>query len=105
MFDQLGQLGVLAEKMLANVRARLHHILHELAVADLVHAFDEQSASVAGEQLVPGTSPDDLDDVPAGAAKRRLQLLNNLAVAAHGAIQPLLVAVDDEDEVVEPFAR
>ena len=49
--------------------------------------------------------PDDLDDVPAGAAEDRLQLLDDLAVAAHRSVQALEVAVDDEGEVVEPLAR
>ena len=34
-----------------------------------------------------------------------LQLLHDLAVAAHRAVEALEVAVDDEGEVVEPFAR
>ena len=46
-----------------------------------------------------------LDDVPAGAAERRLELLDDLAVAAHRAVEPLQVAVDDEDQVVELLAR
>ena len=42
--------------------------------------------------------------VPAGAAEERLELLDDLAVAAHGAVEALQVAVDDEDQVVEAFA-
>ena len=40
-----------------------------------------------------------------GAAERRLELLDDLAVAAHRAVEPLQVAVDDEDQVVELLAR
>ena len=67
MFHQAARLRVFAEEMLANVRSGLHSILHELAVADLVHALDEQAAPVLGQEPVPVASPDDLDDVPAGA--------------------------------------
>jgi len=42
-----------------------------------------------------------LRTIPAGAAKRCFQLLDDFAVAAHGPVQTLEVAVDDEDEVVE----
>ena len=43
--------------------------------------------------------------VPAGAAEGGFQLLDDLAVAAHRAVEALQVAVDDEDQVVEPLAR
>ncbi len=55
------------------------------------------------QQLVPGAAPDDLDDVPAGPAEDALQLLDDLAVAPDRAVQALQVAVDDEDQVVQPL--
>src|SRR6185436_17568578 len=42
--------------------------------------------------------------VPAGTAENAFELLDNLAVAANGPIEPLQVAVDDEDQIVEIFA-
>ena len=60
---------------------------------------------VLGQQRIPVVAPDDLDDVPAGAAEDAFELLNDLAVAAHRAVEPLQVAVDDEDQVVELLAR
>ena len=36
--------------------------------------------------------------------KSRLQFLHDLAVAAHRPVEPLQVAVDDEDQVVELLA-
>ena len=59
--------------------------------------------SLASSSSQPG-APQALDDVPAGAAEVGLELLDDLAVAAHGAVEPLQVAVDDEDQVVEPLA-
>ena len=47
---------------------------------------------------------DDLDHVPTVAAEHGLELLDDLAVAAHRAVEALQVAVDDEDQVVEPLA-
>jgi pyruvate dehydrogenase complex dehydrogenase (E1) component len=44
------------------------------------------------QQLIPLAAPDDLDDVPAGTAEERLELLDDLAVAAHRAVQALQVA-------------
>ena len=46
-------------------------------------------------------APDDLDDVPAGALEEGLELLDDLAVTAHGAVETLQVAVDDEGQVVQ----
>ena len=37
--------------------------------------------------------------------KVAFQFLDDLAVAAHRAVEPLQVAVDDEDQIVEPFPR
>src|SRR5207245_9195831 len=42
--------------------------------------------------------------VPARAAEDRLELLNYAAVAADRTVEPLEVAIDDEDQVVKPFA-
>ena len=49
-------------------------------------------------------APDHLDHVPARAAEDRLELLDDLAVAAHRTVEALQVAVDDEDQVVELLA-
>ena len=65
----------------------------------------QQARLVLLEERIPVAAPDDFDDVPAGAAERAFQLLDDLAVAAHRAVEPLQVAVDDEDQVVELLAR
>ena len=62
------------------------------------------AVAVGREQRVPAATPDDLDDVPAGAPEERLELLDDLAVAAHRSVEALEVAVDDEVEVVELLA-
>ena len=55
------------------------------------------------QQGVPFAAPHHLDDVPAGATEERLQLLDDLAVAAHRSVEALQVAVDDERQVVQCF--
>ena len=50
-------------------------------------------------------APQHFDDVPAGAAEGRFEFRDDLAVAADRPVQPLQIAVDDEDQVVEFFAR
>ena len=105
VLDQFEQFGVLAEEVLADVRPRLDGILLQFAIDHLVHALHQQAGLVAGQERIPVSPPDDLDAVPAGAAESRLQLLDDLAIAAHRAIETLQIAVDDEDEVVQPFAR
>ena len=59
------------------------------------------SAAISWSQPEPHRH---LDDVPAGAAEDALQLLDDLAVAAHRPVEALQVAVDDEDQIVEPLA-
>mmetsp|Transcript_4939 Transcript_4939/g.17780 ORF Transcript_4939/g.17780 Transcript_4939/m.17780 type:complete len:427 (-) Transcript_4939:721-2001(-) len=103
--DHRLQLVVLAEEMLAHVGAALALEVLVLAVDTLFHALEQDAALVLGEQLVPAAAPQHLDDVPAGAAEHALEFLDDLAVAAHRAVQALQIAIDDEDEVVQALAR
>ena len=105
VLDQLLEPRVGPEEVLADVGAAGDRELLELTVERLVHLLDEQPVHVAREQVVPLAAPDDLDHVPAGAAERGLELLDDLAVAADRAVEPLQVAVDDEGQVVETLAR
>src|SRR6185503_17937744 len=71
----------------------------------LVHTIHEDAVDVTREEVIPLAGPHDLDDVPARSAEHRLELLDDLAVPAHRTVEALQVAVHDEREVVEPFAR
>ena len=104
VLHHLAQPGVAAEEVLADVPARLHAVGLDLPVRRGVHRVDEHAVGVLRQDRVPVAAPDDLDHVPARAAEERLELLDDLAVAAHRAVQPLQVAVDDEREVVELLA-
>ncbi len=104
LFDHLQQLGILAKEVFADVLAARHGVLLVFAVDHFHHPLSQHAFLVLGQQRVPVVAPDDLDHVPAGAAEDRLQLLDDLAVAADRAVQALEVAVDDEDQVVQLFA-
>ncbi len=104
VLDHRAQAQVVAEEVLADVRARLGGVRLELAVRRDVHLVDQHAVPVLRQQRVPGAVPDQLDHVPAGAPEDRLQLLDDLAVAADRAVQPLEVAVDHEGQVVQALA-
>jgi hypothetical protein len=101
--DHLLELGILAEKMLAGVGAALRFEVLILPVDAFLHQALEEPLVIALEQRVPARSPQHLDDIPTGAEERGLELLDDLAVAAHRTVETLQVAIDDEDEVVELF--
>src|SRR5215471_19084184 len=77
----------------------------EFAIDDFTQAADQNAVMVLGQQRVPIAAPDDLEDIPASAAKHRLELLDNLAIATHRAVQALQIAVNDKDQVVQTLAR
>ena len=101
VLDELLGALVAAEEVLADVGAVVG--LEGLVVAVLggVHDVDECAVLILFQQLVPLAAPHDLDHVPAGADEEALQLLDDLAVAAHWAVETLQVAVDHEGEVVQ----
>src|ERR687886_528955 len=57
VLDQLEQLRVLAEEVLADVGPRLDGVLLELAVHHLAHAPDQKAGLVAGQKRVPVAAP------------------------------------------------
>src|SRR4029453_2578560 len=92
------------EEVLADVGTRLDGVALELTVNGGVHLVEQHVVAVPDQELVPLAAPDDLDDVPPGAPEDRLELLDDLAVAADRAVEPLQVAVHDPDQVVELLA-
>src|SRR5208282_2659619 len=105
MLDHLEQAGIGAEEVLPEIGAALDEIFLVLTVADLAHAFDQETIAIAADEAVPVAAPDHLDDVPAGAAENGFQFLDDFAIATDGTVQTLQVAVDHEDQIVEAFAR
>ena len=105
VLDHFEQAGIGAEEVLAEIGAALDKVFLILTVADLAHAPDQQPVAIVADQAVPVTAPDDLDDVPAGAAENGFQFLDDFAVATDGTVQTLQVAVDHEDQIVQALAR
>src|SRR5580704_1292437 len=100
MFDHLQQTRVRAKEILPEVRATLDKVFLILAIADLSHPLDQQSVAIILDERVPVRAPNYFDHIPTGTAEDCFQLLNNLAVAAHGTVEPLQVAINDEDQIV-----
>ena len=89
------------EEVVPDVRAVLDQVGLELSVRGGVHLVHQGSGGVGGQQRIPVPAPEDLDHVPAGAEEERLQLLDDLAVAQHGSVELLQVAVDHVGEIVQ----
>src|SRR5665213_1410179 len=95
MIHQFEQLRILAEEMPARVAARLDDVFLVIAVHAFFHALEQKAGRVALDDLIPFGPPNDLDDVPARAAKKTFKLLDNFSVAANRAVESLQIAVHD----------
>src|SRR6202167_1548325 len=105
MLDHLEQARVTAEEILTEIGAALDEVFLILTVADFAHALDQNAVTIIAQEAVPIGAPDALDDVPSRAAENGFQFLDDLAIAADGAVEALQIAIDYKDEVVETFAR
>ena len=105
MMHELEQLRIPAKEMFPHVAARLDDVFLIIAVHRFFHSLEQQTALVAREQIIPIRAPDDFDDIPTRTTERCFKFLDDLAVAAHRAIETLQVAIDDPDQVVEILAR
>src|SRR5256885_6119617 len=103
MFDHFQETWICAAKVLPEVSSALNKIFLILPVCDLAHPPDKQSVAIVLDEHVPIPTPDHLDYIPARSAENCLQLLNNLSIPADRSIQPLQIAVHDEDEIVQPL--
>src|SRR6266480_1576199 len=96
---------IAAEQVLPEVCSALDEEFLVLAVGDFSQTTHQQAVAVVLDEAVPIAAPNHLDHIPAGAAENRLQFLNDFAVAAYRTVEPLQVAVDHPDQVVELFTR
>ena len=103
--DHFQRARIAAEEMLAHVGAVIGLERLVVTVVAFHHDLLERAILVACQQRIPAGAPDQLDDVPASTTELAFEFLDDLAVAAHRAVQALQVAVDDEDQVVELFTR
>ena len=93
--------GIAAEEVLADERTVVGLEALVVTIERCVHDVDEGAVVIGLKQRIPFAAPNDLDDVPAGTAEERLELLNDLAVTANRAVEALQIAVDDEVQVVQ----
>ena len=98
------QVRILVEKLFAVEAAVGGGVFLEFAVDGFVQAFENHVFGIAGEQRIPLRTPQQLDHMPAGAGKQTFEFLDQRTIAAYRTVEPLQVAVDDEDQVVEAFA-
>src|SRR3979490_1576140 len=105
MLHHLQQPGIGAKKVLPKVSPALDEIFLILPVGDLAHAPQQQAIAIFLNELIPIAAPDHLDYVPSRATENRFQFLDDFAVSAYWSVEALQVAVDDENQVVEPLAR
>ena len=96
---------IAAEEVIADVGSVVGLVRLVVTVGRGVHQIDQCAVTVGVQQGVPFASPHDLDHVPAGSPEERFQLLDDLAVATHRAVQALQVAVDHEGEIVQALQR
>ena len=99
----LQRLGVTAEEVFAHKSAVIGLEGLVVTVQRVHHQLTQLAALITRQQRVPVAAPDQLDHVPARAAELAFKLLDDLAVAAHWAVQPLQVAVHNKNEVIEVF--
>jgi hypothetical protein len=105
VLDHFQKARVRSEYLLANVSAGFDAEFLHFAVHHSPRRFTSRpsvSRSNSGSQSLPHRT---FDAIPAGAPEGGFEFLNDLAVAANRAVQPLQVAIDHKDEIVEIFAR
>ena len=100
----LEQLGILPKEMLPGVGAAAGLVDLVVPVHGFLHPLTENAGLVLRDQWIPVGSPDQLDDIPASAAKDRFEFLDDLSVPANRTVESLEIAVHDEDQVVELLA-
>ena len=104
ILDHFQEARISPENVLADVCAGLHGKLLRFAVHHFSEALDEKAINILLKERIPIRSPEDLNAIPTGATECGFEFLNDLSIAADGAIQPLKVAVDNENKIVEFFA-
>mmetsp|Transcript_43067 Transcript_43067/g.119095 ORF Transcript_43067/g.119095 Transcript_43067/m.119095 type:complete len:533 (+) Transcript_43067:1495-3093(+) len=97
--------AMLLKDVLAN-QSTVRFCMEPLAVAIGCgfQRLDETAVTVGLDELVELRAPNELYHVEPGSAEHTFELLDDLRITAYGAIEPLVVAIHDENHVVEPLA-
>ena len=102
---QFGSFGVAVKEVFAYKSAIIGFVGLVVAIEHFHHQLAQFAAFIACEQWLPVAAPDELNHVPAAAAKLAFEFLNDFAVTTHGAIEPLQVAIDDKNQVIKSLTR
>ena len=105
MADHFTQARVWAKEVFTNIVAIFDGVSLKFAVDRRVHFVQQCTRGVARQKFIPLRAPNYFDYVPASTAESRFEFLDNFAVAAHWTVKSLQVAVDDEHQIIEVFAR
>ena len=97
MFDHLQKFRALTEEMLTGVGSATADVVLIFTIDYFVHARLKYAVFIGVKQWIPVATPNDFNYVPACPTKYTFQLLNDLAVTTHRAIQSLQVAVNNEN--------
>ena len=101
---QRAHLRVFVEKMFAIEAPVGRRIFLKLAIDGLMQAAQQRAFMVTRKQRIPVGTPQHFQHVPTSTRVKTFKLLNDRAIAAHRAIEPLQIAIDHENQIVEPLA-
>ncbi|CQR22796.1 Uncharacterised protein [Yersinia enterocolitica] len=74
-----------------------------VAIQRFVHQLDQFTAGIFTQQLIPTTTPNHFQNLPASTTEDTFQLINDFAVTSNRAIKALQVTVDNENQVIQFF--
>ncbi len=80
---------ILTEELLTNISAIFRFESLEVAIRCAIHQLDERAIAILGEELIPFTAPNDLENVPPSATEERFELLDDLSISTDRAIESL----------------
>ena len=97
VLNQRQKLGIFPKEVRTQIGTAFCFEILVFPVDAFFHHLHQQAGLIASEEGIPIGAPNYFNDVPTGAAKGCFQLVDDLAIAAHRAIQALKIAVDDKD--------
>ena len=97
------QLGLAVHPVFPLTVTRQYRISLVVTVEAFLHAVAQNPLIVLRQQTVPAAAPDHLDNMPPGTSEGGFQFLDDLAVAPDRPVQALQIAIDHQDQIVQPL--
>jgi len=92
------------QKNVCAVAARLRRNTFENPVNAFFHRLSNRPLLSRATNR-PNRCPNHLDDVQPAPPKKPFRVLNDFSIAANRTVEPLQIAVDDPNQIIEIFAR